>query len=71
MLKRSEPLIYFVQCLRQDLCPTESNHDGTQGDNNKKKRRGRRPPTSPSQKQFMKLKLAHDSLIRGRQVSSN
>ncbi|WZZ54296.1 hypothetical protein YC2023_054403 [Brassica napus] len=30
--------------------------------------RERRPPTSPSQKQFMKLKLAHDSLIRGRQV---
>ncbi|KAL0774200.1 hypothetical protein Bca101_039351 [Brassica carinata] len=27
-----------TQCLRQDLCPTESNHDGTQGDNNKKKR---------------------------------
>ncbi|CAN6832687.1 unnamed protein product [Brassica oleracea] len=59
-----------TQCLRQDLCPTESNHDGTQGDNNKKKRRGRRPPTSPSQKQFMKLKLAHDSLIKYRQYLS-
>nr|VDD13097.1 unnamed protein product [Brassica oleracea] len=32
--------------------------------------RERRPPTSPSQKQFMKLKLAHDSLIRGRQYLS-
>ncbi|KAJ4902944.1 B3 domain-containing protein REM12 [Raphanus sativus] len=58
-----------TQFLRQDLCPTESIHDGTQGDNNKKKRRGR-PPTSPSQKQFMRLKLAHDSLIIGRQYVS-
>ncbi|XP_033145333.1 B3 domain-containing protein REM12-like isoform X1 [Brassica rapa] len=58
-----------TQCLRQDLCPTVSIHDGTQGDNNKKKRRGR-PPTSPSQKQFMKLKLAHDSLIKYRQYLS-
>nr|VDD13522.1 unnamed protein product [Brassica rapa] len=33
------------------------------------KRRGR-PLTSPSQKQFMKLKLANDSLIRGRQYLS-
>ncbi|KAJ4902945.1 B3 domain-containing protein REM12 [Raphanus sativus] len=58
-----------TQCLRQDLCPTESIHDGTQGDNNKKKRRGR-SPTSPSQKQFMKLKLAHDSFRKYRQYLS-
>ncbi|KAJ0260327.1 B3 domain-containing protein REM12 [Hirschfeldia incana] len=57
-----------TQSLRQDLCPTESIHDATQGDNNKK-RRGR-GPTSPSQKQFMKLKLAHDSFKKYRQYLS-